>query len=366
MRSQQELEKICSKFQIYRDYLVAVPLGAGHINDTYQVTYDQGGIRLHYTLQRINHEIFTNPHELMDNIDRVTKHLLHKIRERDAVTKQRTVRLLRTTNDLTYVRDDKGNYWRMYIFVEHARSYEILETEQQAYHIAKAFSQFQRDLTDLEGDRLYVTIPDFHNTPKRVEYFENVLKNDPYDRAKNVQREIDFALSLKDEAATLIKLQESGDIPERITHNDTKSNNILVDDLTGEGVCVIDLDTVIPGLALYDFGDMLRSGTCPAAEDEISLEQVYMQFHMYEALLHGYLDGSDGFLTPAEIEYLPFSGKLITFEIGLRFLTDYLNGDKYFKTARPNHNLDRCRNQFKLVQSMTDQMDRMKSLLCNY
>ena len=139
-----------------------------------------------------------------------------------------------------------------------------------------------------------------------------------------------------------------------------------MDDLTGEGVCVIDLDTVMPGLVLYDFGDMLRSGTCPAAEDEINLEQVYMQFHMYEALLHGYLDGSDGFLTPAEIEYLPFSGKLITFEIGLRFLTDYLNGDKYFKTARPNHNLDRCRNQFKLVQSMTDQMDRMKSLLRNY
>ncbi len=362
-RSQKEIKEICSKFFIYGDFMVAVPFGNGNINDTYQVTYDQGGARLHYILQRINGKVFKNPIHVMNNVDRVTQHLLHKIRCRRCETKYRTVRLLRSFTDKPYVQDDDGNFWRSYIFVENARSYEVLESETQAYNVARAFGLFQNDLVDLPGDRLHETIPDFHHTPKRLEALEQAVKADPLGRVKTAQREIDFALNRKEEAGKLLELNKTGDIPERITHNDTKANNILIDDLTGEGICVIDLDTVMPGLALYDFGDMMRSGTNPAEEDEVDLRKVFMDFSMFESMLRGFWSSSSEFLTPAEKENLPFSGKLITLEIGVRFLTDYIAGDVYFKTKRPTHNIERCRNQFKLVESMEQQMDKMNALL---
>lgn len=362
-RSQKEIKEICSKFFIYGDFMVAVPFGNGNINDTYQVTYDQGGARLHYILQHINGRVFKNPIHVMNNVDRVTQHLLQKIRGRHSETRYRTLRLLRSFTDKPYVQDDDGNFWRAYIFVENARSYDVLENESQAYNIARAFGLFQNDLVDLPGERLHETIPDFHHTPKRLEALEQAVKADTYGRVKTALREIDFAMKRKEEAGILLKLNESGDIPERITHNDTKANNILIDDLTGEGVCVIDLDTVMPGLALYDFGDMMRSGTNPAEEDEVDLRKVYMDFSMFEAMLRGFWSSGSSFLTPAEKEYLPFSGKLITLEIGIRFLTDYLNGDVYFKTKRPTHNIERCRNQFKLVESMEQQMGKMTALL---
>jgi len=220
-------------------------------------------------------------------------------------------------------------------------------------------------MVDLPGDRLHETIPDFHNTPKRFADFEQAVKADACDRAKNVQSEIDFLMARKEETETLIKLNQSGDIPERITHNDTKANNILIDDLSGDGICVIDLDTVMPGLSLYDFGDMVRSGTNPAGENETVLDKVGMRFDMYEALYRGFLKTAGLFMTSAEKEMLPFAGKLITMEIGCRFLTDYLNGDVYFKVRRPNHNLDRARNQFKMVESIESQFEQMKTLLKN-
>lgn len=362
-RSQKELKEICSKFFIYGDFMVAVPFGNGNINDTYQVTYDQGGARVRYILQRINGKVFKNPIHVMNNVDRVTQHLLHKIRSRRHETKYRTVRLLRSFTDKPFVQDDDGNFWRSYIFVENARSYEVLESEDQAYNVARAFGLFQNDLVDLPGGRLHETIPDFHHTPKRIEALEQAVKNDSHERVKEVQKEIDFALQRKDETIRLIELSQSGDIPERITHNDTKANNILIDDLSGEGICVIDLDTVMPGLALYDFGDMMRSGTTRAEEDEVNLDKVYMDFSMFEAMTNGFWSSSKDFLTPAEKENLPFSGKLITLEIGVRFLTDYLSGDTYFKTKRPTHNIERCRNQFKLVESMEEQMDKMNILV---
>jgi len=363
MRTQLELKEICSKFAIYGDFLVAVPFGSGHINDTYQVTYDQGGVRLHYTLQRINHHVFKNPVQVMENVDRVTNHLLHKIRTRHIETKKRTLRLLRTFTNHPYVKDDAGNHWRAYVVVENARSYEVLESEDQAFMAAKAFGEFQCDLTDLPGPRLHETIVDFHNTPKRLEKLRQAIKLDKLGRAKAVKREIDFVFEREADAGKLIKLNQAGDIPERITHNDTKVNNILIDDLTGEGICVIDLDTVMPGLALYDFGDMVRAGTSPAEEDEVDLSKVGMRFSMFEAMLKGFLASSGGFLTPAERENLPFAGKLITLEVGMRFLTDYLEGDVYFKVKHERHNLDRCRNQFKLAESMEYQMPKMMKLL---
>ena len=361
--TQADLREICAGFAIYGDFLVAVPFGTGHINDTFQVTYDQGGVRLHYTLQRINHAVFGKPEQVRENIDRVTGHLLGKIRSRNEETRKRTIRLLRTFSNLPYVRDRRGDYWRAYVFVENARSYDVLETPQQAYRAAQAFGEFQCDLVDLPGARLHETIPDFHNTPKRVEALIEAVDEDRVGRAAGVRREIDFVLERREETELLLKLHAEGAIPERITHNDTKSNNLLIDDLTGEGICVLDLDTVMPGLSLYDFGDMVRGGTSPAEEDEVNLAKVGMRFEMFEALLQGFLSSAGDFLTAAERENLPFSGKLITLETGIRFLTDYINGDLYFKTRRPNHNLERCRNQFRLVESIEHQMNRMLSLL---
>jgi hypothetical protein len=358
-----KLKAICEQFRIYGDYIVGVPFGCGHINDTYQITYDQGGIRLHYALQRINHNVFKHPTKVMDNMARVTRHLLAKIHALNMETRKRTIRLLETREGLPYVVDAEGYHWRAYIFIENARTYDILESEDQAYRAARTFGQFQCDLVDLPGGRLHETIPDFHHTPKRIDALERAVKADRCGRAKKVAREVDFVMERREEAGLLIKLNSEGQLPERITHNDTKLNNVLIDDFSGEGICVIDLDTVMPGLALYDFGDMVRSGTSPAAEDEQDLTKVFMQFNMFEALLRGYLDGAGNFLTPVERELLPFSGKLITLEIGTRFLADFIEGDIYFKTGREAHNLDRARAQFKLVESIEAQFDRMHELL---
>ena len=362
-RNQSQLRAVCDRFFIYGDYLVAVPYGSGHINDTYQVTYDQGGMRLHYTLQRINTSVFKDPVGLMENFSRVTNHMLNKIIAAKLRTVKRTIRLLATRDGKPYVVDADGNYWRCYIFIENARTYDIIESEMHAFKAARTFGEFQSDLVDLPGGRLNETIPDFHNTPKRLEALQAAVKADVRGRLKEVGPELDFIMKRADDCSRLVDLCAAGDIPERITHNDTKLNNILIDDVSGEGICVIDLDTVMPGLVHYDFGDMVRTGTSPAAEDERDLSKVTMRFEMFEALLRGYLASADKFLNPCEREELPFAGKLITLENGIRFLTDYLQGDVYFKIARPSHNLERCRTQLKLVESIESQFDAMHRLL---
>lgn len=361
--TQDDFRRICSKFALYGDFLVAVPFGGGHVNDTFQLTFDQGGVRLHYVLQRINRNVFRKPEQVMENMDRVTRHLLAKIHAEKVETRKRTIRLLRTFANQPCVTDERGDVWRAYIFVENARAYDVLETPEQAFKVAQAFGEFQCNLVDLPGPRLHETIPDFHNTPKRLEALRQAIRRDPVGRERRVRREIDFIMKRADETERLLRLQAEGAIPERITHNDTKVNNILIDDLTGDGICVIDLDTVMPGLSLYDFGDMVRAGTSPAEEDEVDLAKVGMRFEMYEALYRGFLSSAGSFLTEAERENLPFSGKLITFEIAIRFLTDYLEGDVYFKVKRPEHNLERCRNQLRMVESIEEQLKRMKDLL---
>ena len=360
--TQGEIRRLAGMFDIYGDFLVASPFGNGNVNDTFQLTYDQGGVRLHYVLQRINSNVFKDPVAVMENVARVTDHILCKIRAANAQTRKRTIRLLHAHDGKPYAFDARGNCWRAYIFVEHARAYEVLDSPEQAFRVAQGFGEFQKQLVDLEG-RLNETIPDFHNTPKRVNALEAAVKADACGRVKMVQKEIDFVLSRKEECGKLLALNAEGAIPERITHNDTKANNILIDDLSGEAICVIDLDTVMPGLVLYDFGDMVRSGANPAEEDEQDLNRVGMKFDMYEALYDGFISSAGGFLTEAEKEMLPFSAKLITLEIGLRFLTDFVMGDVYFKTRRPNQNLDRCRTQFKMVESIEAQMNKMQALL---
>jgi len=362
MMLKEKISKIAAHYQIAGDYVVAQPYGSGHINDTYAVEYNQGGTFIRYIFQRINHNVFKQPEQLMDNIQRVAAHIKAKLAANKDSTRH-TLTIVKSRDNKPFYRDTDGNYWRVYVFVEHALSYDVIETPEQAYQAARAFGEFQHDLVDLPSPRLFETIPNFHNTPWRYEMLEQAIAEDKCHRAASCRAEIDFALTRKTDASVLIKLQQEGKIPERITHNDTKLNNVLIDSLTGDGICVIDLDTVMPGLVHYDFGDMVRTGTSPAAEDEKDLSKVTMQFDMFEALLRGYLQSAGKFLNATERHYLPFSGKLITLEIGVRFLTDYLQGDVYFKIHRPEHNLDRCRTQFKLVESIEDQSDRMMQLL---
>ncbi len=255
--------------------------------------------------------------------------------------------------------DADGGYWRAYHFIDGAKTYDAVQAPDQAFQAARAFGEFQKLLADLPTPRLHDTIPDFHHTPKRFAALEHAIEADVAGRAATTSSEIEFALARQSMCGVLL---DAG-LPERVTHNDTKINNVMLDDITGEGICVIDLDTVMPGLALYDFGDMVRTGTSPAPEDERDLSKVHLQFSFFEALARGYLSSAGGFLTREEKHYLAFSGKLITFEIGLRFLTDYLAGDTYFKVHREGHNLDRCRTQFKLLASMEQQEEQMVRLV---
>ena len=352
------LQTISSQFQIPGDYVSAQPYGSGHINDTFAVTYWQTTGSVRYLFQRINHHVFKNPVALMENIQRVTAHLRAKLAGQSDLDR-RTLTLIPTRTGPPYHRDEAGNYWRAYIFIEQARTYDAVESPQQAFAAAQAFGRFQKLLTDLPAPRLHDTIPDFHHTPNRFAALELAIVADSCNRAALAKDEIAFALERQPITAVLI---DAG-LPERITHNDTKFNNVMLDDATGEGLCVIDLDTVMPGLALYDFGDQVRTTTSPAKEDERDLSKVGLQFAMFEALVRGYLSEAREFLTPAERRYLVLAGKLITFEIGIRFLADYLAGDVYFKIHREGHNLDRCRTQFRLVESIEHQENQMHKLV---
>ena len=298
----------------------------------------------------------------MENISRVLEHSKNKLKGCKSATR-RALTLVDTHDGKPYFVDEDGQYWRAYLFIDRARTYDVLESPEFAYQAAKAFGSFQKLLADIPGGRLHETIPNFHNTPSRVADFDRALAADACGRAASAKAEIEFVQAHRAMAPKLLDLLAKGEIPERITHNDTKINNVMLDDESGEGICVIDLDTIMPGISLYDFGDLVRTSTSPAAEDEKDLSKVYARMEMFEALARGFLEGAGGCLTKAEIENMPFSGELITFEIGVRFLTDYLEGDKYFKIKRDGHNLDRCRTQFKLVQSLIDQEDKMNEIM---
>jgi len=354
------IQPVLKKFNIMGDFISAEPYGNGHINDTFAVVFNQGGTNVRYILQRINGGIFKTPIKLMENIAHVTKHIHEKAKARGANDiSRRVLTLVQTMNGENFVCDQDGSVWRCYIFVENSKSWDIIETPEQAFEAAKAFGAFQRDLMDYNGPQLFETIPMFHHTPSRFATLQKAVQEDIKNRAASVKSEIDFALSHANLANSLISLQEKGIIPERITHNDTKLNNVLLDNKTGEGICVLDLDTVMPGLSLYDFGDMVRTATNPVAEDELDLSKVVVQVSMFEAIAKGYLEGTAGTLLPVEREHLVTSGKLLTFECGIRFLTDYLQGDTYFKIKREAHNLDRCRTQFALVKSLEEHEERL-------
>ena len=361
---EQHLHHISKQFQIYGQILHAEPCKIGHINETYTATYDQGGILVRYIHQKINQTVFRDPDAVMDNLMRVTTHIRAKLNAqsaRDATRKALTV--VPTREGKPFYRDADGECWRTFVFVEKVQSFEAVQSTSQAFEAGKAFGNFQSLLADLPGSRLHETIPDFHNTVKRFAALEKSLADDHSNRVRFAGKEVDFAMKQQPWIATLLDAHARGEIPERITHNDTKFNNVMMDWETGRAMCVVDLDTVMPGLVLYDFGDMVRTTTSSTLEDEKDLSKVVMQMPMFEALARGYVTAAADFLTPKERSYLAFAGKLITFTIGIRFLADYLCGDVYFRVHRPDHNLDRCRTQFKLVQSIADQEEEMQKLV---
>jgi hypothetical protein len=333
------------------------PYGSGHINDSYCAVFERGGGRQRYLLQRINTHVFSDPAALMENIERVTTHLAEKGTARGDASRH-MLTLVRTRDGQAWQMDRDGDYWRMYRFIEGARSYDVVESAAQAYEAARAFGEFQRMLADLPAPRLHETIAGFHNTPKRLRALKRAVEEDELGRAEGAEREIGFAL----ERESVTRLLVEAGLPERVTHNDTKINNVLLDERTGAGICVIDLETVMPGLAPFDFGDMVRTMSCRAAEDERDLSRVRMEMEMFEALARGYLSGS-GFLLDSEKRALLQAGRVITLEQGIRFLTDYLEGDRYFKVHRAGQNLDRARVQFRLVESLEEQAGEMERVL---
>jgi hypothetical protein len=359
-----KLQEISKQFQIYGEILHAETCKIGHINETYTATYMQGGIQVRYIHQKINQTVFRNPVAVMENLMRVTLHIRSKLEAqsaRDITRKSLTV--VPTKSGRSFYHDGDGEHWRTFVFVENAKTFESAETPEQAFQAGKAFGNFQKMLVDLPGDRLHETILDFHNTRKRFIALQKAITADHCNRAQNAVREIEFALKQEPIVDVLLQAQARGDIPERITHNDTKFNNVMLDNHSGEDLCVVDLDTVMPGIVHNDFGDMVRTTASPTLEDEPDLSRVQMRVPMFEALARGYLSNAGEFLSPAERSYLAFSGKLITFTIGIRFLTDYLLGDTYFRVHRPDHNLDRCRTQFRLVECIAAQEDAMQHLV---
>jgi hypothetical protein len=364
MYQEKHLQEVSRQFQIYGDILYAEPCKIGHINETYMATYNQGGTLVRYIHQKINQSVFREPLAVMDNVLRVTAHLRHRLEAegaRDVTRKALTI--VPARNGDSFYQNGAGDFWRTFVFVERAQTFESVQSPRQAYEAGRAFGRFQHLLVDLPGQRLFETIPHFHHTRRRFDALLQAVQSDAYNRAAVAAPEVDFALKHESIVDTLTQALEQGLLPERVAHNDTKFNNVMLDWETGEALCVLDLDTVMPGLVLYDFGDMVRTTTSPTLEDEKDLSKVQVQIPMFEALTHGYLEATALFLTPTERAHLVLSGKLITLTIGLRFLTDFLCGDKYFRIHRPEHNLERARTQFKLVASITEHEQTMLALV---
>jgi hypothetical protein len=310
--------------------------------------------------------VFKEPEKLMKNVEDITKHLKKKIISVGGDPDRETLNFIQTIDGKCFCHTSEGEFWRAYCFIEDAETYDAVENPNHFYSAGKALGKFQRLLSDFDANYLHETIPNFHNTEKRYFDFIEAVGTDAANRASLVKDEIKFVTERERDCSVITSKLKSGLIPLRVTHNDTKFNNVLIDTKTGEGICLIDLDTVMPGSYLYDFGDSIRFGTNTAAEDERDLDKVRLDLELFDCYTRGYLESVKDLLVAEELEYLPFSAKLMTFECGMRFLTDYLNGDTYFKIHRQNHNLDRARNQFKLVREMEDKMELMKVITEKY
>lgn len=344
------------------------PFGEGHINETYAVYMQEedGSDVPQYVLQRLNINVFKNPSQVMENIFGVTEFLREVIREEGGDVDRETLSYIKTKSGETYFEDAQGQPWRCLHFISNSVCYQTVEEPDQFYQSAKSFGHFLKQLGNYPAESLHETIPQFHDTVKRFRDFAKAVKKDVKNRSRSCKKEIAFALEREEDCGVLMEQLNKGLLPLRVTHNDTKLNNILFDSDTDKGLCIIDLDTIMPGLAANDFGDSIRFGASTAEEDEKDLEKVHFDIHLYELYVKGYLEMAKDVLTPAEIESLPWGARLMTLECGMRFITDYLQGDVYFKTAYPEHNLVRARTQFKLVKEMEEQFEAMQEIAKKY
>ena len=357
------IEKVVAAFEVEGNVKEYVPFGNGHINDTRLVTMDNG---VQYVLQRINKNVFKRPDLLMENYVGVTKFIRKKIEEMGGDPLREVLNAIPTKDGKPYTIDEDGQYWRLLVYVTDSIGYDKVERPEQFYDSAVSFGDFQYMLRDYPAETLHETIVNFHNTPDRYRQLMEAIENNAAGRLGEVGAEVEFAKARKEFAATLENAHAAGRLPLRVTHNDTKLNNILFDINTGKTLCVVDLDTIMPGYSVNDFGDSIRFGATTALEDETDLTKVNFDISLYELYVKGFIEGAKGGLTEGELEMLPIGAIMMTFECGMRFLADYLNGDTYFRVHRPSHNLDRCRNQFKLVADMESQLDQMRAIVKKY
>lgn len=358
---------IVPQFALEGEVVKADPFGSGHINDTIRVTCAlKEGKQRRYILQRMNHEIFKNPEELMENVMNVTSFLRKKIIAAGGDPDRETLNVVQTKDGKNFMQDRNGDFWRTYLFIEDATCYDAVEKPEDFYNSAVSFGNFQRMLADYPAETLHETIVNFHNTVSRLADFKKAVEEDVCGRAKEVQKEIQFVLDREADCRVICDALANGEIPLRVTHNDTKLNNIMIDNATSKGICVIDLDTVMPGSALYDYGDSIRFGASTGAEDEQNLELISCNLELFDIYTKGFVEGCAGSLTDKEIHLLPMGAKVITLEQGIRFLGDYLQGDVYYKTHRENQNLDRARTQLKLVADMEAKWEQMEAIVEKY
>ena len=357
------IENVVSAFQVEGKVVEYVPFGNGHINDTRLVTMDNG---VQYVLQRINKNVFKRPDLLMENYVGVTQFIRKKIEKMGGDPMREVLNAIYTKDGKPYTIDEEGQYWRLLVYVTESMSYDKVEKPEQFYDSAVSFGDFQYMLRDYPAETLHETIVNFHNTPDRYRQLMEAIENNTAGRLAEVGQEVEFAKARREFASTLENAHKEGRLPLRVTHNDTKLNNILFDTNTGKALCVVDLDTIMPGYSVNDFGDSIRFGATTALEDETDLSKVNFDISLYELYVKGFIEGAKGGLTEGELEMLPIGAIMMTFECGMRFLADYLNGDTYFRIHRPTHNLDRCRNQFKLVADMEAHLDEMKAIVKKY
>lgn len=366
METSNKVHEAIDGFKLPGELKECIRYGSGHINDTYRLTYETPQGTKRYILQRMSKSIFKKPVELMENVSGVTAWLRKKIIENGGDPERETLTLVKSNDGLPYFVDSTGEYWRVYLFIEGATCYDAVKDDNDFYQSAVAFGHFQRLLADYPAETLHETIKDFHNTPDRLEKFKKAVAEDICGRAASVQKEIDFILEREELTHALYNLQLDGRLPLRVTHNDTKLNNIMIDDETGKAICVIDLDTVMPGLTANDFGDSIRFGASTALEDEQDLSKVSCDLHLFDVYTRGFIEGCGGALTDLEIDMLPMGAILMTFENGIRFLTDHLEGDHYYHIHREGHNLDRCRTQLTLVKDMQEKLPQMNAIIQKY
>lgn len=362
-----KIDEAIAHMQFTGTLLKKKSLSTGHINDTFEVAFRQkdGGKR-RYILQRINHHVFHEPEAVMKNIWGVTQHLRKKILEEGGDLSREMLNVIPSVDNKCYYKDSNGYMWRAFDFIEDSVCLDTVEEPNQFYQSAVAFGKFQKMLSDYPAEELYETIPDFHNTPMRLKNLKKAVEENKSGRAGLVQEEYQFIMAREKELAILQNLLEKGELPLRVTHNDTKLNNVMLDADTGEGLCVLDLDTVMPGLAVTDFGDAIRFGASTAEEDERDLSKVWIDLTLFEAYTKGYLETCGNSLTPTEIEMLPLGAKTMTLECASRFLADYIDGDIYFRTEYPDHNLVRCHTQMKLAADMERKWPQMIEIVDKY